>query len=229
MKILDDGPADAGAHAFAVELETGDEPDGAQVRELWESAPDGGDYGVPHAVVRCERGKADVTDVRAALRRFNEAPEDGWRWTVDALASHLLHELCGIALMDAATPCPAALRMRPHRPEGGSDRDRHPQGQDRAAGLVAAGDRARAAPRHRPQWPANAAMAPLPEPCQPNPDTPPIRTVAAHDAPGGALAAQAGSGRVARWMRNTATWPRDAAGRGCPPAPVAQRGAAPVA
>ena len=48
---------------------------------------------------------------------------------------------------------------RSHRPEGGSDRDRHPQGQDRGAGLVAEGERARAAPggiahngRQTPQW-----------------------------------------------------------------------------
>ncbi len=104
MKILDDGPADAGAYAFAVETETGDEPDGAQVRELWESAPAGADYGVPHAIVGCEGGKADAADVRAALRRFNEAPADGWRWTVDALAAHLLHDLCGIALLDCRHP-----------------------------------------------------------------------------------------------------------------------------
>ena len=100
MKILDDGSGDAGAHAFAVEMETGDEPDGAQVRELWESAPGSGDWGVPHAIVRCEGGKADTAEVRAALQRFNEAPDNGWRWTVDALASHLLHELCGIVLLD---------------------------------------------------------------------------------------------------------------------------------
>ena len=104
MKILDDGPADTGAHAFAVELETGDEPDGAQVRELWASAPDNAEHGVPHAIVRCEGGKADTADVRAVLERFNEAPEDGWRWTVDALAAHLLHDLCGIALLDCRYP-----------------------------------------------------------------------------------------------------------------------------
>ena len=104
MKILDDGPADAGAHAFAVELETGDEADGARARERWESAPDSAEHGVPHAIVRCEGGKADTADVRAALKRFNEAPDDGWRWTVDALAAHLLHELCGIALLDCRYP-----------------------------------------------------------------------------------------------------------------------------
>ena len=37
--------------------------------------------------------------------------------------------------------------MRPCRPEGGSDRDRHPQGPGPLAGLVAEGDRAR--PRQR--------------------------------------------------------------------------------
>ena len=104
MKILDDGPADAGAHAFAVELETGGEPDGAQVRELWESAPDNAEHGVPHAIVRCEGGKADTADVRPALQRFNEAPDNGWRWTVDALAAHLLHDLCGIVLLDCRRP-----------------------------------------------------------------------------------------------------------------------------
>ena len=73
MKILDDGPADAGAHAFAVELETGDEPDGAEVRELWASATDTGEYGVPHRIVRCGGGKADLADVRATMRRFQRS------------------------------------------------------------------------------------------------------------------------------------------------------------
>ena len=86
MKILDDA-ADRGAHEFAVELETGGEPDGAA-------------HGAPHVLVRCEGGKADPADVRAALERFNAAPDDGWRWTADALAAYLLHELCGIALLD---------------------------------------------------------------------------------------------------------------------------------
>ena len=104
MEILDDGPADAGAHEFAVELETGDEADGAQVREQWTSAPDNADHGVPHALVRCAGGKADTAAVRAALERFNESPDHGWRWTVDALAAYLLHELCGIALLDCRYP-----------------------------------------------------------------------------------------------------------------------------
>ena len=121
MKILDDGPADTGAHAFAVELETGDEADDAQVRKLWESAPAGADCGVPHAIVRCEGGKADAADVRAALRRFNEAPDDGWRWTVDALAAHLLHELCGIGLLDCRYP-PSGVAADAASPPGGRTR-----------------------------------------------------------------------------------------------------------
>ena len=52
-------------------------------------------------------------------------------------------------------------------------------------------------------------------PTQPGP--PPIRTVAAHPAPGGTLAiAKAGSGRVARLVRLAARGTRDAAGRGRP-------------
>ena len=104
MKILDDSPGDAGAHAFAVELETGDEPDGAQVRELWASAADKGEYGVP-ACDRAVRGRQGRRGGRAgALQRFNEAPDNGWRWTVDALASHLLHERCGIVVLDCRRP-----------------------------------------------------------------------------------------------------------------------------
>ena len=104
MKILDDGRAEAGAHEFAVELRIDDEADGARVRERWESAPDKGEHGGPHAIVRCEGGKADPAALRAALARFNEAPDDGWRWTVDALAAHLLHGLCGITLLDCRYP-----------------------------------------------------------------------------------------------------------------------------
>ena len=121
MKILDDGPADAGARAFAVELETGDEPDGAQVRELWASAPDNAEHGIPHAIVHCEGGKADTAAVRTTLRRFNEAPEDGWRWTVDALAAHLLHDLCGIALLDCRYP-PSSSATDAASPPGGRKR-----------------------------------------------------------------------------------------------------------
>ena len=104
MKILEDTAAEAGAHEFAVELETGDEADGAQVRESWESGPDSTGLGVPHAIVRCEGGKADTANVRAALERFNEAQDNGWRWTVDALSAYLLQELCGIGLLDCRYP-----------------------------------------------------------------------------------------------------------------------------
>ena len=103
MKLLDD-VVEAGTYEFAVELETADEPDGERVRELWESAPSHVAHGVPHALVRCEGGKVEAADVRAALERFNALPEDGWRWTADALAAYLLHELCGIALLDCREP-----------------------------------------------------------------------------------------------------------------------------
>ena len=54
---------------------------------------------------RAVRGRqVDAAAVRAALERFNEAPDNGWRWTVEALASHLLHELCGIVLLDCRHP-----------------------------------------------------------------------------------------------------------------------------
>ena len=85
MRILDDA-AEAGAHEFAVELEPEGETEGGQV------------------LVRCAGGKADTAAVRAALERFNAAPGDGWRWTADALAAYLLHELCGIALLDRREP-----------------------------------------------------------------------------------------------------------------------------
>ena len=104
MKILDDAAAEGGAHEFAVELEIGDEPDGARVRELWEYCPEDLDHGVPHALVRCEGGKVETADVRAALERFNAASDGGWRWTADALAAYLLHELCGVALLDRREP-----------------------------------------------------------------------------------------------------------------------------
>ena len=51
--------------------------DASALREMWASAADGGDYGVLHAIVRCEGGKVDTEALRAALERFNEAPEDG--------------------------------------------------------------------------------------------------------------------------------------------------------
>ena len=81
MKILEDGPAEAGAHTFTVELEIGDEA------------------GEPHALVRCDGGKTDTEVLRDALERFNVPPDDGWCWTTDALAAHLLHDLCGITLV----------------------------------------------------------------------------------------------------------------------------------
>ena len=103
MKILEDA-AGPGAREFTVELETGGEPDGAQVRARWRAAPDGAAHGVPHVLVRCGSGKVEAGEVRAALERFNATPADGWRWTADALAAHLLHELCGIALLDCREP-----------------------------------------------------------------------------------------------------------------------------
>ena len=118
MRILDDGPAGAGAHEFAVELEIeGD----ARMRDLWEKASDKGEHGVPFARVRCEGGKADTAEVREALERFNEAPDDGWRWTVDALAAHLLHELCGVALLDCRYP-PSSDAADAVSPPGGRKR-----------------------------------------------------------------------------------------------------------
>ncbi|MDE2765346.1 MAG: hypothetical protein OXI25_02800 [Chloroflexota bacterium] len=100
MRILDDAAADAGAHEFTVELQ----PDDAQARERWESAADKGGHGVPHATVRCEGGKVDPAALRASLERFNEAPDDGWRWTTEALAAHLLDNLCGVALVGWLEP-----------------------------------------------------------------------------------------------------------------------------
>ena len=121
MKILDDAPADAGAHEFAVELETGADPDGERVREQWGSAPDSADFGVTHAIVRCRDGKADVAEVRTALERFHEVSDNGWRWTVDALAAYLLQELCGIALLDCRYP-PASTTADAASPPGGRKR-----------------------------------------------------------------------------------------------------------
>ena len=103
MRILDEA-AEAGAREFAVELETGGEPDGARLRDRWRAAPDGAAHGVPHALVRCGGGKVEAGEVRAALERFNAAPADGWRWTADALAAHLLQELCGVSLLDCREP-----------------------------------------------------------------------------------------------------------------------------
>ncbi len=109
MRILEDGP-DAGAHEFAVELEI--EDDGGALRWLWESAEDRGGYGVPYALVRCEGGRIGTSAVRAALRRFNEPSDEGWRWTVEALAAHLLQDLCGVALL--GFPFPPNRGLCPH-------------------------------------------------------------------------------------------------------------------
>ena len=103
MRILDEA-AEAGAREFAVELETDGEPDGAQVLERWRAAPEGAAHGVPHVLVRCGDGGADAGQVRAALEGFNATPADGWRWTADALAAHLLQELCGVTLLDCREP-----------------------------------------------------------------------------------------------------------------------------
>ena len=73
---------------------------------LWKSESDQGGYGVPHALVLYADGKVNRSVLRAALGRFNEPPDDGWNWTVEALAMHLLHDLCGITLADCRTPRP---------------------------------------------------------------------------------------------------------------------------
>ena len=88
---------------------------------LLASAPDSADHRVPHAVVRCEGGKADTAAVRAALERFNAASDNGWCWTVDALAAFLLHELCGIALLDCRYP-PTGDAAGTASPPGGRKR-----------------------------------------------------------------------------------------------------------
>ena len=110
MRILEDGPDEAGAHAFAVELDIDD--GNAALRGLWESAADRGEYGVPYAMVRCEGGRVGTSALRASLRRFNERPDDGWRWTVEALAAHLLQDLCGVALL--GFPFPPNRGLCPH-------------------------------------------------------------------------------------------------------------------
>ena len=107
MKILDDLPHRGDSRAFAVELELGDEPGDAAAREQWASVPDEHGYGVPHALVLYGDGKVDPSALRAALVRFNVPPDDGWRWTVEALAMHLLDDLCGITLADCRSPPPA--------------------------------------------------------------------------------------------------------------------------
>ena len=95
-RILDDAAVGGGCRALAVEMEPGDRAVDDAVRGLRESAPDGGAYGVPHALVLYADGKVDPSALRAALGRFNEPPDDGWNWTVEAMAMHLLHGLCGV-------------------------------------------------------------------------------------------------------------------------------------
>ena len=120
MRILDDGPDGAGAHEFAVELGMDDAHGGAQ-RWLWESAPNKGEYGVPHALVRCEGGRIPASALRASLRRFNEPPDDRWRWSVEALAAYLLHDLCGVALV--GWPYPPNRGVCPHGTAYATDGD----------------------------------------------------------------------------------------------------------
>jgi len=100
MRILDDSAADGDAHEFTVEFQ----PDDTRARKRWESAADKGERGVPHAKARCEGGKIDPAALRASLERFNESPDDGWRWAVEALTAHLLHDLCGVALVGWLEP-----------------------------------------------------------------------------------------------------------------------------
>ena len=104
MRILDDTSPGGDSRAFAVEMELGDQSGDAALREQWASAAGKGEYGVPHALVLFERGKVETSVLRSALARFNEPPDDGWDWTVEALAMHLLHDLCGITLADCRTP-----------------------------------------------------------------------------------------------------------------------------
>lgn len=104
MKILEDAALGTDAHGFAVELKITEEPEDSLLRELWESASHKGDYGVPYAMVMSEGNKVDVSTLRAALKRFNEPPEDGWQWSVEALAQHLLRELCGIMVVGGRLP-----------------------------------------------------------------------------------------------------------------------------
>ena len=117
MKILDDGADDFGAHEFAVELVTGDEADGAQLRKLWESAPDKGDYGIPHALVRCEGGKVDTArtcgpPLSASTRRPTTAGAGRWmHWRPTCCTS-----CAGSRCSTAVTRRPMTLPGRHHRP-----------------------------------------------------------------------------------------------------------------
>lgn len=107
MRILDDQSEAGDARAFAVEMELGEEAGDEELLEQWAAAPDKDGYGVPHALVLYRDGKVEPAALRAALERFNGRPrDDGWRWTVEALAMHLLDDLCGIALADCRAPPP---------------------------------------------------------------------------------------------------------------------------
>ena len=120
MRILDDLDMGGGSRAFAVELELGDEAGDPELRERWASGAGADEYGVPHALVLYGKDMVEPAALRAALERFNERPDgDGWRWTVEALAMHLLDDLCGIALADRRAPPPSGNRggtgTRPRR------------------------------------------------------------------------------------------------------------------
>ena len=104
MKILEDAAFGSDLHGFAVELKITEEPEDSLLGELWESTSHRGDYGVPYAMVMSEGNKVDVSTLRASLHRFNEPPEDGWEWSVEALARHLLQELGGIMLAGGRLP-----------------------------------------------------------------------------------------------------------------------------
>lgn len=86
MKILEDWTLGTGDRGFVVELKITEEPEDSLLRELWGLAPHKGEYGAPHGVVISEGKKVDVSALRASLQRFNEPPEDGSRWSVEALA-----------------------------------------------------------------------------------------------------------------------------------------------
>ena len=62
-----------------------------------------------------------TVEMQVALERFDEAPDDRWRWTVEALAAHLSHELCGIALLDCRYP-PESVAADAASPPGGRKR-----------------------------------------------------------------------------------------------------------
>ena len=82
--------------------------------------------------------------------------------------------------------------------------------------------------RHRPQSSVNAAVAPSSKPCATVPMRPANPTKAAHDAPGGTLAARQGAGGLRGSRSQPAPASRDVANGESPPAPGVQRGAAGV-